>query len=142
MEEKKKGFFSRLVEGLTKTRENIVSGMDSIFSGFSAIDDDFYEELEETLIMGDMGIQTTMAVIEDLKKNVKEQHIKDPEQCREALIASIRSKMDLGENAYEFEHRKSVVLVIGVNGVGKTTSIGKACGPVKGRGKESRPRRS
>ena len=91
MEEKKKGFFSRLVEGLTKTRENIVSGMDSIFSGFSAIDDDFYEELEETLIMGDMGIQTTMAVIEDLKKNVKEQHIKDPEQCREALIASIRS---------------------------------------------------
>ena len=77
MEEKKKGFFSRLVEGLTKTRENIVSGMDSIFSGFSAIDDDFYEELEETLIMGDMGIQTTMAVIEDLKKNVKEQHIKD-----------------------------------------------------------------
>ena len=99
MEEKKKGFFSRLVEGLTKTRENIVSGMDSIFSGFSAIDDDFYEELEETLIMGDMGIQTTMAVIEDLKKNVKEQHIKDPEQCREALIASIRSTMDLGENA-------------------------------------------
>ena len=76
MEEKKKGFFSRLVEGLTKTRENIVSGMDSIFSGFSAIDDDFYEELEETLIMGDMGIQTTMAVIEDLKKTVKEQHIK------------------------------------------------------------------
>ena len=136
MEEKKKGFFSRLVEGLTKTRENIVSGMDSIFSGFSAIDDDFYEELEETLIMGDMGIQTTMAVIEDLKKNVKEQHIKDPEQCREALIASIRSKMDLGENAYEFEHRKSVVLVIGVNGVGKTTSIGKLADQLKTEGKK------
>ena len=136
MEEKKKGFFSRLVEGLTKTRENIVSGMDSIFSGFSAIDDDFYEELEETLIMGDMGIQTTMAVIEDLKKNVKEQHIKDPEQCREALIASIRSKMDLGENAYEFEHRKSVVLVIGVNGVGKTTSVGKLAGQLKAQGKK------
>ena len=136
MEEKKKGFFSRLVEGLTKTRENIVFGMDSIFSGFSAIDDDFYEELEETLIMGDMGIQTTMAVIEDLKKNVKEQHIKDPEQCREALIASIRSKMDLGENAYEFEHRKSVVLVIGVNGVGKTTSIGKLADQLKAEGKK------
>ena len=136
MEEKKKGFFSRLVEGLTKTRENIVSGMDSIFSGFSAIGDDFYEELEENLIMGDMGIQTTMAVIEDLKKNVKEQHIKDPEQCREALIASIRSKMDLGENAYEFEHRKSVVLVIGVNGVGKTTSIGKLADQLKAEGKK------
>lgn len=135
MEEKKKGFFSRLVAGLTKTRENIVSGMDSIFSGFSAIDEDFYEELEETLIMGDMGIQTTMSVLEELKKAVKEQHIKDPSQCRQVLIDSIRKKMDLGENAYEFEHRKSVVLVIGVNGVGKTTSIGKLADQLKADGK-------
>ncbi len=135
MEEKKKGFFSRLVAGLTKTRENIVSGMDSIFSGFSAIDEDFYEELEETLIMGDMGIQTTMSVLEELKKAVKEQHIKDPAQCRQMLIDSIRKKMDLGENAYEFEHRKSVVLVIGVNGVGKTTSIGKLADQLKSDGK-------
>ena len=135
MEEKKKGFFSRLVAGLTKTRENIVSGMDSIFSGFSAIDEDFYEELEETLIMGDMGIQTTMSVLEELKKAVKEQHIKDPAQCRQVLIDSIRKKMDLGQNAYEFEHRKSVVLVIGVNGVGKTTSIGKLADQLKSDGK-------
>lgn len=135
MEEKKKGFFSRLVAGLTKTRENIVSGMDSIFSGFSAIDEDFYEELEETLMMGDMGIQTTMSVLEELKKAVKEQHIKDPSQCRQVLIDSIRKKMDLGENAYEFEHRKSVVLVIGVNGVGKTTSIGKLADQLKSDGK-------
>lgn len=135
MEEKKKGFFSRLVAGLTKTRENIVSGMDSIFSGFSAIDEDFYEELEETLIMGDMGIQTTMSVLEELKKAVKEQHIKDPAQCRQVLIDSIRKKMDLGENAYEFEHRKSVVLVIGINGVGKTTSIGKLADQLKSDGK-------
>ena len=135
MEEKKKGFFSRLVAGLTKTRENIVSGMDSIFSGFSAIDEDFYEELEETLIMGDMGIQTTMSVLEELKKAVKEQHIKEPAQCRQVLIDSIRKKMDLGENAYEFEHRKSVVLVIGVNGVGKTTSIGKLADQLKSDGK-------
>lgn len=135
MEEKKKGFFSRMVAGLTKTRENIVSGMDSIFSGFSAIDEDFYEELEETLIMGDMGIQTTMSVLEELKKAVKEQHIKDPSQCRQVLIDSIRKKMDLGENAYEFEHRKSVVLVIGVNGVGKTTSIGKLADQLKSDGK-------
>ena len=125
MEEKKKGFFSRLVEGLNKTRENIVSGMDSIFSGFSAIDEDFYEELEETLIMGDLGIQTTMSVLEDLRKKVKEQHIKEPAECKQLLIDSIREQMDLGENAYEFENRKSVVLVIGVNGVGKTTTIGK-----------------
>ncbi len=136
MEEKKKGFFSRLVEGLNKTRENIVSGIDSIFSGFSAIDDDFFEELEETLIMGDIGIQTTMTIMEDLRKKVKEQHIKDPSQCKQLLIDSIRSQMDLGENAYEFENRQSVVLVIGVNGVGKTTSVGKLAGQLKDEGKK------
>ena len=136
MEEKKKCFFSRLVEGLNKTRENIVSGMDSIFSGFSAIDEDFYEELEETLIMGDLGIQTTMSVLEDLRKKVKEQHIKEPAECKQLLIDSIREQMDLGENAYEFENRKSVVLVIGVNGVGKTTSVGKLAGQLKDEGKK------
>ena len=83
-----------------------------------------------------MGIQTTMAVIEDLKKTVKERHLKDPAQCRQVLIDSIREKMDLGENAYEFENRKSVVLVIGVNGVGKTTSVGKLAGQLKDEGKK------
>ena len=136
MAEGKKGFFGRLVEGLTKTRNNIVSGIDSIFSGFSAIDDDFYEEIEETLIMGDLGIQTTMAIVEDLRNKVKEQHIKDPEQCKEILIGSIKEQMDLGENAYEFENRKSVVLVIGVNGVGKTTTIGKLAGQYKKAGRK------
>ena len=131
-----KGFFGRLVEGLTKTRNNIVSGIDSIFSGFSAIDDDFYEEIEETLIMGDLGIQTTMAIVEDLRRKVKEQHIKEPAQCKELLIASIREQMDLGENAYEFENRKSVVLIVGVYGVGKTTSIGKLAGQLKDSGKK------
>ena len=134
MAEGKKGFFGRLVEGLAKTRNNIVSGIDSIFSGFSAIDDDFYEEIEETLIMGDLGIQTTMSIVEDLRAKVKEQHIKEPEECKELLISSIKQQMDLGENAYEFEHRKSVVLVIGVNGVGKTTSVGKLAGPLKDSG--------
>ena len=136
MEEKKKGFFSRLVEGLTKTRENIVSGMDSIFSGFSAIDDDFYEELEETLIMGDLGIQTTMSVLEDLRKKVKEQHIKEPIECRQLVIDSIREQMDVGETAYEFENRQSVVFVIGVNGVGKTTTIGKLAAQLKSQNKK------
>ncbi|MCD8083101.1 MAG: signal recognition particle-docking protein FtsY [Clostridiales bacterium] len=136
MEEKKKGFFGRLVEGLNKTRSNIVSGMDSILNGFSAIDEDFYEELEETLIMGDLGIQTTMKIMEDLRQKVKEQHIREPAQCRQILIDSIREQMDLGENAYEFENRRSVVLVIGVNGVGKTTSIGKLAGQLKDGGKK------
>lgn len=134
MEEQKKGFFGRLVEGLTKTRNNIVSGIDSIFSGFSAIDDDFYEEIEETLIMGDLGIQTTTSIIENLRRTVKEQHIKEPAECKQILIDSIKKQMDLGENAYEFENRKSVVLVIGVNGVGKTTSVGKLAGQLKDSG--------
>ncbi len=131
MSEGKKGFFGRLVEGLAKTRNNIVSGIDSIFSGFSAIDDEFYEEIEETLIMGDLGIQTTMSIVEDLRQKVKEQHIKEPEECKELLINSIKAQMDLGENAYEFEHKRSVVLVIGVNGVGKTTSVGKLAGSLR-----------
>ena len=136
MAEGKKGFFGRLVEGLTKTRDNIISGMDSIFSGFSAIDDDFYEEIEETLIMGDLGIQTTMCIVEDLRKKVKEQHIKDPSECKALLMESMKQQMDLGENAYEFENRRSVVLVIGVNGVGKTTSVGKLAGQLKDQGKK------
>lgn len=132
----KKGFFKRLVSGLAKTRDNISAGIDSIFSGFSKIDDDFYDELEETLIMGDLGIDTTLKIIEDLKKRVKEAHIKEPEQCRELLINIIRDQMLLDEHAYDFEDRKSVVLVIGVNGVGKTTSIGKLASQLKNNNKK------
>lgn len=135
MSEEKKGFFSRLVKGLTKTRDNIVSGIDNIFSGFSSIDDDFYEEIEETLIMGDLGIHTTEKIIEDLRAKVKENKIKDPSECKKLLIESIKEQMNIGENAYDFENQKSVVLVIGVNGVGKTTSVGKLSGQLKAKGK-------
>ena len=133
---RKERFFKRLVEGLTKTRNNIVSGIDSIFSGFSSIDDDFYDEIEEILIMGDLGINATTSIIEDLKRKVKEQHIKNPSECKELLIESIKDEMNVGETAYEFENRTSVVLVIGVNGVGKTTSIGKLAGKLKDQGKK------
>ena len=129
-------FFKRLVSGLSKTRDNIVSGMDSIFNGFSKIDDDFYEELEEVLIMGDLGVQATYDILDDLKQKVKEQHIKEPSECRQILIDSIKEQMDVGETAYEFENKTSVVLVIGVNGVGKTTTIGKLAGKLKGQGKK------
>ena len=132
----KKGFFGKLVAGLQKTRDNIIAGVDSIFSGFSAIDEEFYEEIEETLIMGDLGIQTTMSIVEDLRKKVKEKGIKDPAECKQLLMDSIMEQMDLGENAYEFENRKSVLLVIGVNGVGKTTSVGKLAGQMKDDGKK------
>ena len=129
-------FFKRLVSGLSKTRDNIVSGMDSIFNGFSKINDDFYEELEEVLIMGDLGVQATYDILDDLKKKVKEQHIKEPSECRQILIDSIKEQMDVGETAYEFENKTSVVMVIGVNGVGKTTTIGKLAGKLKGQGKK------
>ena len=135
MSEEKKGFFARLKEGLTKTRNNIVRGIDSIFSGFSSIDDDFYEELEETLIMGDLGVNATARILERLKKQVKEQGIREPEACRQLLIDSIREQMDVGETAYDFETKQSGVLVIGVNGVGKTTSVGKLAGKLKEQGR-------
>ena len=134
--EKKPGFFKRLVSGLTKTRDNIVSGIDSLFSGFSHIDDDFYEELEEILIMGDLGVRATESIIEDLQRKVKEQHIKEPAECKELLIESIKEQMKVEETAYRFENEKSVVLVIGVNGVGKTTTVGKLAGKLKEQGKK------
>ena len=136
MGEEKTGFFGRLKAGLTKTRDNIVHGIDSVFNGYSAIDEDFYEELEEILIMGDIGVRATNDIIERLKEQVKQQHIKDPAECKQLLIDSIKEQMDVGETAYRFENEKSVVLIIGVNGVGKTTSVGKLAGKLKDQGKK------
>ena len=136
MGEEKKGFFQRLVYGLSKTRANIVNSIDSIFSGYSSIDDDFYEEIEEILVMGDLGINATTKIIEDLKMQVTEKKIKDPQECKKLLMDSIKAQMAVGETAYEFENRKSVILVIGVNGVGKTTSVGKLAGKLKDQGKK------
>ena len=135
MSEERKGFISRLREGLTKTRNNIVKGIDSVFSGFSSIDEEFYEELEEILIMGDIGIKATTEIVERLKKQVKENHIKEPHECKQLLIDSIKEQMRVDETAYEFEEKQSVIMVIGVNGVGKTTSVGKLAGKLKDRGK-------
>ena len=135
MSEEKKGFFSRLKEGLTKTRNNIVHGIDSVFGGFSKIDEDFYEELEEILIMGDLGVKATEAILERLRGQVKENHIKDPMDCKEFLIQNIKEQMQVGDTAYDFEKEQSVVLVIGVNGVGKTTTVGKLAGKLKHQGR-------
>jgi fused signal recognition particle receptor len=130
------GFFDRLKSGLTKTRDSFVSGMDNLFSGFSEIDDDFYEELEEILIMADIGVATTETIIEDLQQKVKEQKIKDVESCRELLKDTIKEQMKVEDTAYTFENQKSVVLMIGVNGVGKTTTVGKLAGQQKAGGKK------
>lgn len=136
MSEEKKGFFGRLKEGLAKTRSNIVHGIDSVFSGFSMIDEEFYEELEEILIMGDMGVNATNAILERLRAQIKENHIKEPSACRQFLIDGIKEQMQVSETAYEFEKKQAVVLVIGVNGVGKTTSVGKLAGQLKAQGKK------
>lgn len=136
MSEEKRGFFARLKDGLSKTRNNIVRGIDNVFSGFSAIDDDFYEELEEILIMGDIGVKATSDIIERLKKQVKEQHIKEPADCKQLLIDGIREQMSVDETAYDFEEKQSIIMVIGVNGVGKTTSVGKLAGKLKGEGRK------
>ena len=136
MGEEKKGFFARLKEGLTKTRDNIVKGLDSVFNGFSEIDDDFYEELEEILIMGDIGVNATNAIVERLKKQVKEQHLKNASECKQLLIDSIKEQMKVEEADYDFEKEQSVIMVIGVNGVGKTTSVGKLAGKMRENGRK------
>ncbi len=114
------GFFSRLK---------------SIFSGHSEIDEDFYEELEETLIMGDMGITATEEVMDGLRRQVKERHVKETEDCKELLKESIKEQMQVPKDAYDFENQQSVIMVIGVNGVGKTTSVGKLAAIYKKQGK-------
>lgn len=134
MSEEKKGFFSRLKQGLAKTRNNIVQSMDSVFHGFSKIDEEFYEELEEILIMGDIGVNATSEIIEKLRRQVKEKGIREPIACRELLIENIKEQMSVESNAYDFEKKQSVILVIGVNGVGKTTTVGKLAAKLKANG--------
>ena len=129
----KKGFFARLKEGLTKTRNSISDSFNNLFKA-SELDDDFYDELEETLVMSDMGYETTERIVEDLKARVKEEHIKEAQACRDLVINIIRDQMQVDETAYDFENKKTVVLVIGVNGVGKTTSIGKLADQLKAEG--------
>lgn len=130
------GFFDRLKDGLTKTRDSFVSGIDSIFSGSSELDDEFYEDLEEILIMADIGVETTDRILEDLREKVKENKIKEVSVCRELLKDTMKEQMRVDETAYEFEDKTSVVLMIGVNGVGKTTSVGKLAAQLKGQGKK------
>lgn len=133
--EKEEGFFSRLKTGLAKTRNSINESFDNLFKGFSSIDDDFYDELEETLIMADLGLDTTERIIDNLKELVKKNHIKEAEDCRELVINIIKEQMLVDDSAYDFEDQKTVMLIIGVNGVGKTTSIGKLAAQYKNRGK-------
>lgn len=136
MEKDKNGFFAKLKNGLNKTRINILDGLDGVFHGFSEIDDDFFEELEEVLVMADIGVYTTEAIIEELKMLVKVEHIKNPNDCREYLIKLLAKRLYVSEEDYSFEKEQSIIFVIGVNGVGKTTTIGKLASNFKADGKK------
>lgn len=136
MEKEKVGFFSKLKNGLNKTRINLLDGLDSVIHGFSEIDDDFYEELEEVLVMADIGVYTSEEIIEELKTSVKVEHIKNPEDCKKFLIDSLSKRLYVSEENYQFEKEQSIIFVIGVNGVGKTTTIGKLASNFKNDGKK------
>ena len=119
------GFFDKIKAGLTKTRDALSSTLGSGFSGFSEIDDDFYDELEECLILADLGVDTTVKAVEKLRKTVREQHLKTTEEARQALKVILTEMLQVGDPQLKLDTKPSVVLVIGVNGVGKTTTIGK-----------------
>ncbi len=127
------GFFDKIKAGLTRTKENIGHSFDSLFAG--ELDDDFYDELEETLILGDMGVETSMKVVETLRRRVKEEKVKETEGARECLRSVLREMLDVGNPELDLSAVPSVILVIGVNGVGKTTTIGKLGARLKADGK-------
>ncbi len=130
------GFFERLKASLTKTRGNLVEGVTGVFAEHTKIDDDFYDDLEEVLITSDIGVRTTETILDDLRDKIKEQHIKSPAECQSLLLDSLEEQMQVDDTRYEFERRKSVLMIIGVNGVGKTTSIGKLACRYKNEGKK------
>ena len=132
---KKKGFFAKLIAGLDKTRKNILGSVDTVLGAFTKIDEDLFEELEEVLIMADLGVETTMNIIENLRKRVKKEHITDPQAIRSMLIEEITAILQQGVQNQEKLPSPTVMLIIGVNGVGKTTTIGKLSYRFKEQGK-------
>ena len=129
------GFFDKIKAGLTKTRDALANTLGSVFSGFSEIDDDFYDELEECLILADLGVETATKAVAMLRKSVKEQHLKTTEEAREALKVILVEMLNVGDTALNLSTKPAVILVIGVNGVGKTTTIGKIATQLVNQGK-------
>lgn len=130
------GFFSKIKEGLTKTRNAMAATLGSVFSGFSSLDDDFYDELEESLILADLGVETATKAVSRLRATVKERRLKQPEEAKEALKEILTDMLNVGDTALRLGTKPSVILVIGVNGVGKTTTIGKLAKRLMGEGKK------
>lgn len=129
------GFFDKIKAGLTKTRDALSNTLDNVFSGFSEIDDDFYDELEESLIIADLGVDTAVKATDRLRKTIKEQHLKTTEEAKSALKEILVEMLNVGDTALDLSTKPSVILVIGVNGVGKTTTIGKIATQLKNEGK-------
>ena len=119
------GFFDKIKAGLTKTRDALADTLGSVFSGFSEIDDDFYDELEESLILADLGVDTAVKATDRLRKRIREQHLKTTEEAKNALKEILVDMLNVGDTQLNLSTNPSVILVIGVNGVGKTTTIGK-----------------
>ena len=130
------GFFEKLKEGLKKTRASFTDGMDQIFNSYEKVTEEFYDELEETMIMGDIGVRTTEELLDHLREEVRAERIRYAADCRQELIMGIRDRMKQPKDAYDFENGPAVVLVIGVNGVGKTTSVGKLAALFEKKGKK------
>ena len=130
------GFFDKIKAGLTKTRDALSGTLGSVFSGFSEIDDDFYDELEESLILADLGVDTAVKATDRLRRAVREQHLKSTEEAREALKDILVDMLNVGDTELNLSTKPSVILVIGVNGVGKTTTIGKLAKQLTDQGKK------
>ena len=133
--EKKPGLFGRLFAGLRKSRNSLQENLDEAF-GCDTIDDEFYECLEEALVASDMGIETTETIIENLKDLIGDMGIKKPAECKKYMCDCIKNQMKTSDADYAFERERSVVLVVGVNGVGKTTTVGKLAARLKADGKK------
>ena len=129
------GFFDKIKAGLTKTREALSGTLGNVFSGFSEIDDDFYDELEESLILADLGVETAVKATDRLRKVIREQHLKTTEEAKEALKEILVDMLNVGDTELNLSTTPSVILVIGVNGVGKTTTIGKIAKQLTDQGK-------
>ena len=134
--EEKKGLFARLKAGLSKTKANLTDNMDMVFASYDRVTDEFLEELEETMIMGDIGVRTAEELIDNLRDQVKQEKIRWAADCRQELLLQIRNQMRQPKDAYDFEQGPAVILVIGVNGVGKTTSVGKLAAKYRQQGKK------
>ena len=130
------GFFDKIKAGLTKTRDALSNTLGGVFSGFSQLDDDFFDELEESLILADLGVDTSVKATDKLRAAIKEQHLKTPEEAKAALKEILVEMLSVGSHELDLATKPSVVLVIGVNGAGKTTTIGKIASQLKSQGKK------